>query len=103
MAVLRCFENVRDTAGERPLRPLRLVSFECDLDPLRLASRHAGYFPHARHAAPKAILAEGLWTDASGAMRWELKHGDFLEYIEGAPAPDIIFYDPFSAKTGTPH
>jgi len=99
MAVLRCFENVRDTAGERPLRPLRLVSFECDLDPLRLASRHAGYFPHARHAAPKAILAEGLWTDASGAMRWELKHGDFLEYLEGAPAPDIIFYDPFSAKT----
>jgi queuine tRNA-ribosyltransferase len=28
-------------------------------------------------------------------------HGDFLEHLEGAPPPDLIFYDPFSPKTDT--
>jgi queuine tRNA-ribosyltransferase len=78
MAVLRCFERAladsrRGEPGAGPhLRPLRLVSFECALDPLRLASGKAGYFPHVRHGAPKAILADGHWTHASGGMRWSL-------------------------------
>ncbi|MEO6567489.1 MAG: tRNA guanosine(34) transglycosylase Tgt, partial [Opitutaceae bacterium] len=37
MAVLRCFERCQAEQGEGALRRLRLVSFECDLDPLRLA------------------------------------------------------------------
>ena len=101
MAVLRCFERCRAEAGTGPLRPLRLVSFECDLDPLRLASRKAGYFPHVRHGAPEAILNQGHWTHSSGGMRWELVHGDFLTLFGTARAPDLIFYDPFSAKTDT--
>ncbi len=99
MAVLRCYEKCLAEAGETPLRPLRLISFECDLDPLRLATSKAGYFPHVRHGAPKAILADGQWTHTSGGMRWELLHGDFLAFMDKAPAPDIIFYDPFSYKT----
>ncbi len=103
MAVVRCFEQclaaAGDAAGETPLRKLRLVSFECDLDPLRLAAGRGEYFPHARHAAPKAVLAHGQWTHASGALHWELKHGDFLAFLDRVPAPDVIFYDPFSYKT----
>ncbi len=102
MAVVRCFERVLAEAGEKPVRRLRLVSFECDLDPLRLAAGRGAYFPHVRHAAPQAILADGRWAHASGALRWELLPGDFLQFIDRAPAPDIILYDPFSAKTDTP-
>ncbi|MEO5958846.1 MAG: tRNA guanosine(34) transglycosylase Tgt, partial [Opitutaceae bacterium] len=99
MAVLRCFEKCRAEKADDALRPLRLVSFECDLDPLRLAAEKAGYFPHVRHGAPKAILANGRWTHRSGGMRWELVHGDFLARFAAAPPPDLIFYDPFSYKT----
>lgn len=104
MAVLRCFERcLAQPGGVTPeggtLRPLRLVSFECDLDPLRLAAGKAGYFPHVRHQAPHAILAEGKWAHASGGMHWELLLGDFLEQLSAAPPPDLIFYDPFSYKT----
>jgi queuine tRNA-ribosyltransferase len=103
MAVVRCFEQglaaAGDAAGENPVRKLRLVSFECDLDPLRLAAGRGAYFPHVRHAAPKAILEHGQWTHASGALHWELKHGDFLVFLDQVPAPDLIFYDPFSYKT----
>jgi queuine tRNA-ribosyltransferase len=103
MAVLRCYERCLAESGndngEVTLRPLRLVSFECDLDPLRLAAGKAGYFPHVRHQAPHAILAEGKWAHRSGGMRWELLHGDFLALFGAAPPPDLIFYDPFSFKT----
>jgi queuine tRNA-ribosyltransferase len=105
MAVLRCFERcheqVRGTNGNGAvlLRRLRLVSFERDLDPLRLAAGKAGYFPHVRHQAPQAILANGNWTHASGDLNWELRHGDFLALLDAAPPPDLIFYDPFSFKT----
>ncbi len=99
MAVLRCFDGVVAKHGSAGVRPLRLVSFECDLDPLRLAAGHAGYFPHTRHGAPRIILDRGHWNHPAGGMHWELRHGDFLDLFEGAPAPDLIFYDPFSYKT----
>ncbi|MEO0055944.1 MAG: hypothetical protein RLZZ50_1891 [Verrucomicrobiota bacterium] len=93
MAAIACAEK---TQGERGLR---IVSFERDLDPLSLAARHASHFPHLRHAAPAALLREGRWSDASGLIDWELRHGDFLAEFEAAAAPEVIFYDPFSAKT----
>jgi queuine tRNA-ribosyltransferase len=99
MAVLRCYEQTLAESGAGALRPLRLVSFECDLDPLRLAAKRAGYFPHVRHAAPQSILSDGHWTHSSGGMRWELVHGDFLAHLAAARPPDLIFYDPFSYKT----
>lgn len=101
MAVLQCFEQCLSAANASSLRPLRLVSFECDLDPLRLAASHAGYFPHIRHPAPHAILAKGRWTQPSGGLQWELLAGDFMDQIAAAAAPDLIYYDPFSAKTDT--
>jgi queuine tRNA-ribosyltransferase len=81
-------------------RPLEIVSFEQDLDALRLAVRHAGWFPHVRHAAPRAILAAGSWSH--GTVTWRLLPGDFLDRLADAPAPDVVFYDPFSARADGP-
>ena len=99
MAVVHCFERCYAEKGEKPLRALRLVSFECDLDPLTLAAKHPGRFPHLRHGAPLEILQNGSWQHASKLLRWELLKGDFRASIETANIPDLIFYDPFSYKT----
>jgi queuine tRNA-ribosyltransferase len=39
--------------GSAAVRPLKLVSFENDLDSLKLALDHPGWFKHLRHAAPR--------------------------------------------------
>jgi len=99
MAAVHCFERCYAEKGEKALRRLRLVSFECDLDPLALAAKDPGRFPHLRHSAPFQILESGKWEHASSLLQWELLTGDFPGFIESATIPDLIFYDPFSSKT----
>jgi queuine tRNA-ribosyltransferase len=101
MAAIQCFETQYAEKTALLLRPLRIVSFECDLDPLTLAARFPSHFPHLRHAAPHALLEQSCWRHASGLVKWELLKGDFLKFIEIASPPDLIFYDPFSSKTDT--
>lgn len=98
MAAIRCFESCA-APDDSTLRPLHLVSFERDLDPLALAVKKSGHFAHLRHAAPSRMLESGEWRHASGRCHWEMLKGDFRESIESAPTPDLIFYDPFSYKT----
>jgi len=99
MAAIHCFERCYAEEGENTLRPLRLVSFEWDLDPLTLAAKNPGRFPHLRHGAPFQILENGKWEHASSLLHWELLKGDFPSFIESAIIPELIFYDPFSYKT----
>jgi queuine tRNA-ribosyltransferase len=99
MAIIHCFERCYAESTINTLRQLHLVSFECDLDSLILAAKHPGCFPHLRHGAPTKILQHGTWKHASGLLRWELLKGDFRDGLEAAKIPDLIFYDPFSAKT----
>lgn len=95
MAALRCYENLsREGAA---LRPLRIISFENDLDSLRLASWHRGWFAHLRHPAPETLLEKGEWE--SRGVKWILHEGDFLARMQDAELPDLIYYDPFSSKT----
>ena len=101
MAAVQCFEKACAGHGPAALRPLRIVSFEIDLDPLKLALKFASHFPHLRHGAPHALLEHGRWTHASSLLEWELHRGDFLGFLESAQEPDDIYYDPFSAKTDT--
>ena len=98
MAAIRCYE---DLAASGPVRDLRIVSFENDLDSLRLALRHSDKFPYLRHSAPPGILEKGRWQSRQHAgLGWELIPGDFLDTVSAAPTPpDIIFYDMYSAKT----
>jgi queuine tRNA-ribosyltransferase len=94
MAAIECYEEVPGA------RPLRIVSFENDLDSLRLALRHYGDFPYLRVDAVKALLADGHWkSPGHPGLSWRLAPDDFLEAMRCAPTPDLIFYDMFSTKT----
>ncbi len=97
MAAIRCYEEMGAT------RPLRLISFENDLDSLRLAMRRSDLFPYLRHGGPAGILREGHWQSKKHpGLSWELITGEFPETIVAAAAPpDLIFYDMFSSKTCT--
>jgi queuine tRNA-ribosyltransferase len=83
---------------DRLERPLEIVSFENDLDSLRLALRHPWHFAHLRHGAPHKLLSDGVWKHTSLPITWRLLHGDFMEYAESAPKPDVVWFDPFSTK-----
>jgi queuine tRNA-ribosyltransferase len=98
MAVVHCFERCYAERQTPPLRRVRLVSFDCNLDPLTLAAKHPGCFPHLRHGAPSQILNSGKWEHPSRLLQWELRKGDFRAGLDVAITPDLIFYDPFSAK-----
>ncbi len=99
MAAVHAFDRALLQTDAATIGTLRLISFERDLDPLKLAVKFASHFPHLRHSAPSALLTDRSWKHPSGALGWELIEGDFLEHIETAAAPDLIFYDPFSANT----
>ena len=98
MAAIHCYEE-QATLG--PVRPMRIISFENDLDSLHLAFTRNDVFQYLRHAGPAAILEGGEWQSKQHAgLSWLLVRGDFLETIGHAPAPpDLIFYDMFSSKT----
>ena len=98
MAAILCYE---EQAANGPVRPLRIISFENDLDSLRLAFRHNRDFPYLRHSGPAGILKEGHWQSRPyPGLSWLLLPGDFLETMSTAPAPpDLIFFDMFSTKT----
>jgi queuine tRNA-ribosyltransferase len=80
-------------------RPLNLISFENDLDSLKLALDHPAWFKHLRHAAPRALLQEHHWLSRVAPIEWRLLAGDFAARKFEAPPPDIIFFDPFSFRT----
>jgi queuine tRNA-ribosyltransferase len=105
MAAIQAVEAMRRSADllhtDRPhaARRLTLVSFETDLDSLKLALRHPAWFKHLRHAAPRGLLADNRWSSAAAGVDWLLLRGDFNSTKFTAPLPDVIFFDPFSFKT----
>lgn len=88
--------------GRLSVRPLRLVSFERDLDSFRLACSQPELFGYLKHPAPHVLARRGQWTSTDGRLRWELRQGDFLETLADAQAPDLILFDPFSTKVDAP-
>jgi queuine tRNA-ribosyltransferase len=93
MAVIHEFLN-REFTGK-----IRIVSFENDTDPLKLALRNAPSFPHLHHKAPHELVKNNKWESPNGNIVWELIQGDFYNTYLGAPKPHVIFYDPFSLHT----
>ena len=98
MAAIECYEA---QASLGAVRPLQIVSFENDLDSLRLALRHDDKFPYLRHGGPVSILKNGAWqSKRHEGLSWSLVPGDFLGTLVQAPAPpDLVFYDMFSSRT----
>ncbi|MBK8396867.1 MAG: tRNA guanosine(34) transglycosylase Tgt [Leptospiraceae bacterium] len=93
MAAIVCHDSVSNP------KPMQIISFESDLDPLKLAIKNAGRFPHLYHKAPRKLLERGIWTSETGLVFWKLVFGDFVSSFYSEKIPDIIFYDPFSFKT----
>ncbi|HUH03195.1 MAG TPA: MnmC family methyltransferase, partial [Kofleriaceae bacterium] len=94
MALIRAVESAPAAAH------ILLISFERDLDALRLALTRTDQFPHVRHAAPHLLAAEGNYRRA--ALTWTLCPGDFRETFGSQPRPDVVFYDPFSTRVDGP-
>lgn len=96
MAAIRCYE---EQAALARVRRMLIISFENDLDSLRLAWLHNRLFPYLRHPGPPAIAECGEWRSKQfTGLSWQLLHGDFFERISDAEPPDVIFYDMFSSK-----
>ncbi len=94
IAAMSCAQNMTG-----PSRPLRLVSFERDLDLLKFALHHSEKFAHFKgfESAIEQILDKGHWHNDK--IFWELHHGDFLETSKNTiPRPHLIFFDPYSPK-----
>jgi len=98
MAAILAYEAA---AGTGPVRGLQIISFENDLDPLRLALRHKKRFPYLEHGAADALAIRGAWHSRRfPLLSWRLVHGDFKETITQVDAlPDFIFYDMWSGRT----
>jgi tRNA U34 5-methylaminomethyl-2-thiouridine-forming methyltransferase MnmC len=93
VAALTCAREL----GTRQRRALRIVSFELDLSPLRLALCDARGFPFLQpFAAAGAALLKGE-RFREGQSEWQLRPGDAAQLWrhESQPA-DLIFFDPFS-------
>ena len=97
VAALTCARNL----GALQRRALRMVSFEIDLAPLRLALADAEGFPFLQPFASAAeqLAATKRWSD--GQLHWELHLGDAATRFRDAAADpaDIIFFDPFSPSS----
>jgi queuine tRNA-ribosyltransferase len=98
MAAIQCYEA---EASRGPVRPMQIVSFENDLDSLKLAFRHSDKFLYLRHSGPAWILRQGEWRSREHpGLIWRVVHGDFLETQKVEESrPELIFYDMFSSKT----
>ena len=98
MANQQSLDNLYNYIQEKKSKgKLKIISFEKDLDALRLALFHPAEFTHLRHKAPHELLENSTFYHDN--ICWELIEGDFLETFEKAPLPDLIYFDPFSSKT----
>ena len=95
MAIIHEFQNV-EFEGK-----IKIISFENDTDPLKLALRNAPLFPHLHHAAPGELIKNNRWASNTGHIEWELIQGDFAQNFTQAEKPHVIFYDPFSLHTSS--
>ncbi len=90
-------EALRDVEAE-----IEMHSFDRSLEALEFAIAHdeALGYPARHRAALEQLLAEqGCEPIAGrGGFLWRAHVGDFRETLCDAPAPDAIFYDPYSPR-----
>ena len=77
--------------------PVEIHSFEIDTSVLEFALLHAkklGYLA-GWEGIITSLLAEGVACPKPN-IRWRLHRGDFSHQVPEAPAPSVIFFDPYS-------
>lgn len=79
-----------------PVRPLHIVSFADDLDPLKLALSHKKLFPWLRHGAADTLLHRGEWKSRyCEGLSWSLVKGEVSEALRGAEGkPALVLFHP---------
>ncbi len=92
--------HFNETGDNQNPRNIELVSFENNLDALKLVLFNPGYFPHICHAAPNALLKNAIWNNKAH-LSWRLVVDDFWKAIEQKELskPNVIFWDPFSSQS----
>jgi queuine tRNA-ribosyltransferase len=98
MAAIHAYEELA-TKGLARAR-LKIVSFENDLDSLRLAMLHPHKFSYLRHGGPHSLLAKGSFASKKFPIEWVLE-GEFFQSAAKSKTPTLIFFDPFSSKTNS--
>ena len=87
------------------VRPMHLVSFENDLDRCGWRWLTTGISFTCAMGARRACCEAAAGNRGSlPGLSWELAPGDFLDSLRGEeprafPAPELIFYDPFSGNS----
>ena len=85
--------------------PIRLVSFDCTIEPLEFALQHAaalGYFGDYETQVRAILNQSGIqFTDGAREVNWELHLGDFPALLtqptaRTLPKPHAILFDAFS-------
>lgn len=79
-------------------RPLKIISFENNLDGFRLALDYRQNFAHLKHAAADNLLKKSSWHSKDGQIECQLVVGDFTELHAAQPKADVIYFDPYSRK-----
>lgn len=77
--------------------PVLLVSFEYDLDALRLVLEHRDKFPHLKELRYEDFIQQRYLHIEN--VTWKLELGNFIETHMSCPSPHVIMWDPFSLKT----
>lgn len=101
MAIIGAVETAIAEMGDTRPR-VTLQSFERDLDSFRLALMHPYRFRYLQHPAPFALVETNHWISADLCIEWNLIDGDFSEVMEKGGKPDVVLFDPFSAKVDSP-
>ncbi len=98
---MAAIESYESEARKGEVRPMRIVSFENDLNSLELAFRNSDKFLYLRHSGPAWILKQGEWVSREfPGLSWRLVKGDFVKELKRVEErPEVIFYDMFSSKT----
>lgn len=80
-------------------RPVRIVSFEIDLELLAFALQHSVQLKYLSgyEDSVRTLLKNKYWEKQN--IKWELHHGDFLDCVGVVDHKcDLIYYDPYSPK-----
>lgn len=95
MAWIRALEAIPATEFRRPVK---LISFENDLNSFLLALHHPHRFPYLKHRAPFDLRDRSAYRSVDRHLEWTLIQGDFSKTFGDVPRPSIVLYDPFSFK-----
>ncbi len=89
---ISALEVIRDS-----FTPVELHSYEISTEVLEFALEHAGELDYLAGWEPtiRELLDRGI-THPTESITWRLHRGDFSRQPHEAPAPSVIFFDPYS-------